>query len=173
MRTRSLRRSLLLGAALTLVAVPAADAFYVKGKQTPTSRNGLRYEMTGGIVGKWKITSLHVKQVHGSLVKAKGSEKFNGCVDVARDGSCSGDPAGKLFFRFRFWAQFDQNGEAEELGTCAHRIVGSSGGLTGTTGFLMMVDPPASNPFGIRTHYEGDISPPGFAQRGAAPPAAC
>jgi hypothetical protein len=164
-----IRRSLLLAVALTLIAVPAADALYVKGHQTAVG--GPKYEMTGGLVGKWKITKFHPQFQHGQLFKAKGQEKFNGCVDLARDGSCAGDPTGKLWFKFRYWAQLAGQGEDVALGACAHRIFASSGGLTGTTGFLMMVDTPVKG--GLKTHYEGDINVPGFARAGAGEAPSC
>jgi len=164
MQIRSARFSIVLSVALVLLVVPTAGAFYVAGQQKPVGQNGVKYTMTGGLKGKWKITSLHVKKTK-PVFKAKGRERFNGCVDVARDGSCSGDPAGKLEFRFRYWAAV-QDGDVVQLGSCAHRVVAASGGLTGTTGFLMMVDTPTAS--GLKTHYEGEINPPGFARSGGA-----
>ena len=164
MQIRSARLSVVLSIALVLVVVPTAEAFYVSGRQKPVGNTGEKFRMTGGLKGKWKITSFHVKKTK-PVFKAKGRERFTGCVDVARDGSCSGDPAGKLEFRFRYWASI-QDGEVIALGTCAHRIVAAGGGLTGTTGFLMMVDTPTAA--GLKTHYEGEINPPGFARSGGA-----
>ncbi len=166
MQLRSARFGFALSILLILVVVPTAGAFYVSGQQKPVGNNGEKFRMTGGLKGKWKVTAFHVKKTK-PVFKAKGRERFNGCVDVARDGSCSGDPAGKLEFRFRYWAAI-QDGEVIELGTCSHRIVAASGGLTGTTGFLMMVDTPTAAPPGLKTHYEGDITPPGFARSGTA-----
>jgi hypothetical protein len=168
---RPVRRALLLAAVVTLATVPAAQALYVKGHQLPVGNSGIKYELTGGMVGKWRITHFHIKHQRSRLVKIKGRERFTGCVDLARDQSCLGDPAGKLFFRFRYWVQVSEDGERQLLGTCAHRIIDSEGGLAGTTGFLLMVDTPARNTrFGIKTHYEGEIDPPGFARHGGAPP---
>ncbi|HEY8001246.1 MAG: hypothetical protein ACHQJ5_01230 [Vicinamibacteria bacterium] len=164
-----LRVAIGLAIAIMLVAVPAAQALYVKGHQVPAG--GLKYKMTGGLNGKWKITAFHVKHERAHLLKINGRERFNGCVDVARDGSCSGDPAGKLYFRFRYWVQLSDDGENQLLGTCAHRVVGGTDGLAGTTGFLMMVDTPTRS--GLKTHYEGEIEPPGFAHSGTAQPPRC
>ena len=84
-------------------------------------------------------------------------ERFNGCIDTDRDRSCYGEPSGKLFFKFRYWAQFDED-SAVQLGTCAHRIVDGTDDFAWASGFLMMVDTPiGSAPF-VKTHYEGDLN---------------
>jgi hypothetical protein len=172
MHTRSrLGVSLALAIGLALIAVPTAEALDVKGHQTQVGR-GAKYEMTGGLNGKWKVTHFLVRR-RGPLYKVTGRERFNGCVDVARDGSCNGDPTGKLEFRFRYWERFNDDGGID-LGTCAHRIVDSSDGLAGTTGFLMMVDLPTATAAGYKTIYEGFLDVPGFARRGhAATPPTC
>jgi hypothetical protein len=157
-----------LAAAVTLIAVPAVQAFYVKGQQVPTN-NEAKFKMTGGLNGKWKVTKFRVLH-EAPVFKAKGEERFNGCVDIARDGCGSGDPAGTLTFRFRYWARFTDEGLVE-LGTCAHRIVAATDGLTGTTGFLMMVDTPKGASF--KTHYEGDVNVPGITDSKATLPATC
>jgi len=165
MRLRSHLVALLvtLTAAVALIAAPAVQAFYVSGHQHPVNEPAGKFRMTGGLKGKWKITKFRIVQ-RAPVFKAKGEERFNGCIDLGRDGSCSSDPAGKLTFRFRYWARFSDDG-LPELGTCAHRIVDASGGLTGTTGFLMMVDTPTGSAPGFKTHYEGEISVPGVAER--------
>ncbi len=171
MRNRSQRVALLatLAAAVALIAVPAAHALYIKGQQIPANNSETKYKMTGGLNGNWKITKFRI--LHDAPVfKAKGEERFDGCVDVARDGCDSGDPAGTLTFRFRYWARFTDEGLIE-LGTCAHRIVDATDGLTGTTGFLMMVDTPRGA--GFKTHYEGDVSVPGLAGSHSNVPAPC
>jgi len=165
MRLRSQPVALLvtLTATAALVAVPAAQASYVSGQQHVVNEPAGKFRMTGGLEGKWKITKFRIVQ-RSPVFKAKGEERFKGCVDVGRDGSCSGDPSGRLTFKFRYWARFSEDG-VPELGTCAHRIVDASDGLTGTTGFLMMVDTPTGSAPGFKTHYEGEISVPGVAER--------
>ena len=95
-------------------------------------------------------------------------EKFNGCVDVNKDGSCNGDPSGVLKFKFRYWASVSEDDELQ-LGTCAHRIVKAKGGLKGASGFLMMVDTPISSRPGFKTHYEGVIELGDSRHRSATP----
>lgn len=92
------------------------------------------------------------------VFKAKGRERFNGCIDSDRDRSCNGEVTGRLFFKFRYWARFGDGDQQLELGTCAHRVTGGTDGFAGATGFLMMVDTPNGSPVGFKTHYEGEIN---------------
>ncbi len=163
--------AVVLSALVVLVAAAPAGAISVSGKQKVVNENAGKYKMKGDLLGKWKITAF--RQIHTSpTYKAKGKEKFNGCIDTDRDRSCAGEPSGKLFFKFRYWAVFDDD-DTVALGTCAHRIVGGDGAFTGATGFLQMVDTPIGSPPFFKTHYEGDIN---FGSgRAAAPemPASC
>ena len=140
---------------------------YVSGKQKVVNENAGKFKMTGDVKGKFKITKFHVKQT-SPVFKAKGVEKFNGCVDVNKDGSCNGDPSGVLKFKFRYWASVSEDDELQ-LGTCAHRIVKAKGGLKGASGFLMMVDTPISSRPGFKTHYEGVIELGDSLHRSATP----
>ena len=157
---------------LTALAIAApAGAIPVSGEQKAVNETAGRFKMKGDMLGKFKLTKF--VQLHTSpTYAAKGRERFNGCLDLDRDRSCAGDLSGKLFFKFKYWASFDDDGELQ-LGTCAHRIVGGTGSFTGATGFLMMVDRPQGGPPGFKTHYEGDINL-GFGRPSAAEmPSAC
>jgi hypothetical protein len=156
MRTvSSIAATLVLSALVALVAAAPASAISVSGKQKVVNENAGKYKMKGDLLGKWKITAF--RQIHTSpTYKAKGKEKFNGCIDRDRDRSCDGDPSGKLFFKFKYWAVFDDD-DTVALGTCAHRIVGGEGSFAGATGFLQMVDTPIGSPPSLKTHYEGVI----------------
>ena len=143
-----------LAAAMAIAVAAPAGAFGVKGHQKPVGPS--KYRMTGDLRGKWRVTAFHVLSTN-PVLRGKGKERFNGCLDLARDHSCSGDPSGKLFFTFRYWAIFDE-GDAPELGTCAHPVVGGTGSFAGATGFLMMVDTPIRRPPGIKTAYEGELN---------------
>ena len=162
---RRLTVALGLAAAITLIAVPAAGAVYVSGQQHLIEGGGAKTKMTGSLKGILKLTSFHVKH-EGRVTKLKGTERFDGCVDVARDGSCDGDPSGTLRIRFRYWFVLEDE-EHLLLGTCAHRVVESEGGLAGATGFFTMVDTSKpSAPSGVKTHYEGEIHLPGIGRTG-------
>jgi hypothetical protein len=168
MRTRKGRLALLLGLAAlaVLIVAPSAGAVYVSGKQVPTGFD--KYEMTGGLLGKWKITEFKTIKEGGRVFKAKGKEKFNGCLDADRDNSCDGDVTGQLYFKFTYWGSFGDDGFIN-LGTCAHRVYDGKEGFAGASGFLMMVDTPApGSDDGFKTHYEGDINPAGT--KTATPP---
>lgn len=101
------------------------------------------------------------------VFRGHGRETFNGCVDTDRDKSCADELSGKLFFRFRYWARFTSDDQIL-LGTCAHRVVGGTGGLSGASGFLMMVDTPARG--GVSTLYEGEIDTVSQRPTANAPP---
>lgn len=131
------------------------ESIPVAGKQTPVAGKEDTLEMSGGLVGTWKITSF--KQTATKPVfKARGTESFKGCLDRKLDGSCSGDPTGTLNFSFRYWGVFDSRDHVV-LGTCAHPVTGGSGDFAGAGGFLMMVDTPKRKAPFTETHWEGTI----------------
>jgi hypothetical protein len=155
-------------------AAPAAtvsgEQFAVAGKQTVVNEKAGTYEMSGGLLGDWKITSF-TELAQKPVFKGKGTESFKGCVDRGLDGSCAGDPSGTLRFKFRYWAKFGK-GDALELGTCAHPVTGGTGDFAGATGFLMMVDVPTKKAPGVETSYEGMITlsdSPGTARVNTVP----
>ena len=79
-------------------------------------------------------------------------------MDRDRDGSCRGEPSGKLKFSFDYWAQLADDGSLE-LGTCSHPVTGGKGDFAKAKGFLMFVDTPtAEPPFFQETEYEGIIN---------------
>ena len=148
--------------AVALIAVPTAGATYVKGHQKIVNERAGKFRMKGDLIGKFRVTAFHERRTK-PFYNARGKERFNGCLDINQDRSCAGDPSGKLFFKFRYWAKFDEDG-AIQLGTCAHRVVDGEGGFAGATGFLQMVDIPiGSAPF-VKTSYEGEIVLAGFGR---------
>lgn len=158
MRMRFGRAALTVGlaGAATLLVVAPASARFVSGQQTIVDKAAGTYAMTGSLKGDWAITSFEEVATE-PVYKAKGTERFNGCVDRDRDGSCRGEPKGKLDFKFRYWARFASDGSVQ-LGTCAHKITGGSGDFSHTAGFIQMVDTPTADPpYYFQTHYEGWI----------------
>jgi hypothetical protein len=160
MLNRTGRRSaapiLLAAAAVLALAVPASAAttYQVSGKQTVVDEAAGTYTMHGGLIGDWATTSF-TEIAKAPIYKAKGTELFVGCLDVRHDGSCKGDPAGKLRFSFRFWAQFDAQGGLV-WGSCWHPITGGTGAFAGATGVLTMVDTPTAQ--GVSTSYIGNVT---------------
>jgi len=138
-----------------LAAGPAAAATYpVSGEQTVVSEADGTYKMTGGLVGSWKTTSF--KEIATSpLFRAKGTERFKGCLDVGRDGSCAGDPSGGINFRFLYWGKFGP-GDSLIWGSCWHPVIGGTGDFAGADGVLTMVDTPSGS--GVSTSYTGNIT---------------
>jgi hypothetical protein len=180
MKRSSVRLALLtLALVLALLALTtnagaasvSGEEFAVAGKQTIVDEEAGTYKMSGGLLGDWKITAFK-ETASAPVFKGKGTELFEGCIDRKLDGSCAGDPTGKLKFSFRYWGKFGK-GDKLELGTCAHPITGGSGGFAGATGFLMMVDLPTKKAPFQTTEYEGVVTLPGTAMSarvGSAPP---
>jgi hypothetical protein len=171
MKRVSICLSLAVAFVLSLVVAVPAEAQFVSGQQTIVNANAGKFKMKGGLIGNWAITSFKQLSVK-PVFKIKGTEKFDGCMDVNRDRSCQGDPTGTLTFKFVFWGHF-QGGDpskAEQLGTCAHPVTGGTGGFATASGFLMMVDTPIGKPPFIKTHYEGVINLTPTARPRAATP---
>lgn len=149
-------------AALALAAsASAATTYQVSGKQTVVDEAAGTYKMQGGLIGDWANTSF-TEIAKTPIYKGKGTELFVGCLDVKRDGSCKGDPAGKLRFSFRLWAQFDPQGGLV-WGSCWHPITGGTGAFAGATGVLTMVDTPTAQ--GVSTSYIGNVTLNGSKSR--------
>jgi len=164
----------LLTVAALLVWAGPASATYVSGKQTLVGgKKGLgNYKMAGGLIGSWALTSFKVVK-QKPVVKGKGTETFNGCMDLGHDGSCTGDPSGTMDFTFKYWAKLGPDDKVQ-LGTCAHPVVSGTGGFAGATGFLMFVDTPIKKKPFIKTHYEGVINVAGvLSARPGSPPRRC
>src|SRR5262245_46833997 len=88
------------GAALAFAGqAGAATTHVVSGSQTVVDENAGTYKMSGSLVGDWTQTSFTTLAT-SPLFRGKGTEVFSGCLDRARDGSCNGDPAGTLSFKF-------------------------------------------------------------------------
>lgn len=142
-------------ALLVVLAAPASAATYpVSGHQVVVNEGEGKYKMTGGLLGSWSITSF--KEISaGAIFKAKGTEKFSGCLDLGRDGKCSGDPNGSLNFRFLYWGKFGPN-DSLIWGSCWHPVTKGSGDFAGAQGVLTMVDTPTAN--GVMTKYVGNLT---------------
>jgi hypothetical protein len=139
------------------VAVPALAATYqVSGQQIVDNAAGTKFHMTGGLVGQWRITSF--KQLATKpLIRARGAERFVGCIDVARDGSCTGDPSGSLKLSFRYWAKPGSKANTVAWGSCWHPIGSGTGAFKGATGVLTMVDTPLADGT-LQTDYVGNVT---------------
>ena len=78
-----------LSAAVALVVAAPAGAGSVSGEQTIVDQAAGTYEMSGDLVGDWAITSF-TELATTPVYRAEGTEKFKGCLDRDRDGSCRG-----------------------------------------------------------------------------------
>lgn len=159
MLTRGLLTALTLAAvaASGVTAVPALaarTAFPVSGRQTVVDADKGTYRMRGGLLGAWQQTSF-TEVATTPLYEAKGTESFQGCVDRGRDGSCAGDPSGRLDFSFLYWGSFGAD-DSLNWGACYHPITGGTGAFRGATGVLVFADTPVGA--GVLTRYTGSVT---------------
>jgi hypothetical protein len=126
----------------------------VSGEQRVVDGAAGTYEIHGGVIGDWAITSFTAIAT-SPIYRAKGTEVFSGCLDVKRDGKCKGDPSGMLSFRFRYWALLDEGGDLV-WGTCTHPVTGGTGAFAGARGVIAMVDTPTAR--GVSMSYVGNVS---------------
>jgi hypothetical protein len=139
------------------VAVPAfATTYKVSGQQIADNPDGSQAHVTGGLLGSWRLTSF--KQTGKKpLIRAKGTERFVGCIDVALDGNCTGDPSGTLKLTFRYWAKPGSAPGTVAWGSCWHPITKGTGDFAGATGVLTMVDTPMPDG-SLQTDYIGNVT---------------
>ena len=138
-------------------AVPAfAVTYQVSGQQIFDSPDGSKAHVTGGLLGQWLGTSF--KQLAAKpLIRARGTERFVGCIDVARDGNCTGDPFGSLRLSFLYWAKPGSQPNTVAWGSCYHPVLSGTGAFKGATGVLTMVDTPLADGT-FRTDYIGNVT---------------
>src|SRR4051794_19374654 len=157
------------GAALA-VASPAhgAGSIPISGTQTVVDENAGTFKMHGSLVGDWAVTSFHVLDT-SPVLHAKGTERFSGCLDRGRDGSCKGDPSGTLRFTIDYSALFDPPGSQNLVwGACLHPVIGGTGALSPPRGVVVIADPPT--PDGASTPYIGHPTLTGGPASGDRPP---
>jgi hypothetical protein len=138
------------------VAAPAlAVTYQLSGQQIADNAAGTKFHMTGGLVGPWTGT---FKQLASKpLIRGRGTERFVGCVDVARDGNCSGDPFGSLRLTFLYWAKPGSTPNTVTWGSCYHPVISGTGAFKGATGVFTMVDTPQADGT-LRTDYVGNLT---------------
>jgi hypothetical protein len=156
------RAKLLTAVAVAVVAavsaaVPAhAVTYQVSGQQIADSPDGSKSHMTGGLVGQWRGTSFK-PLASKPIIRSRGTERFVGCIDVARDGSCTGDPFGSLRLSFLYWAKPGSKPNTVAWGSCYHPVGSGTGAFKGATGVLTMVDTPLADGT-VQTDYIGNLT---------------
>jgi hypothetical protein len=153
------RRALVAGVVTVMLATAGAahaKTYRVSGQQVVDDPAAGTAHMTGGLVGQWAATSAK-ETAKTPLIRAKGGERFTGCIDRARDGSCDGDPTGTLRFTFQFWGQPGDAADQVVWGACYHPIVSGTGDLKGARGVLVMADTPTTAGQ-TRTDYLGNVT---------------
>jgi hypothetical protein len=153
--------TLLAGAMASVALTGTADAatYRVAGEQVPIKVDASgagEYEMRGGLRGMWRVNEL-VPVSTSPYYEAHGTERFKGCIDRRRDGSCKGDPSGTLSFTIRYWALFEpEDPSALIWGACWHPVVAGTGDFKGAQGVMTMVDSPTEQ--GVKTAYIGTLT---------------
>jgi hypothetical protein len=146
------------------VAVPALGATYqLSGEVTPANADGSQLHVSGGLLGTWRTTSNKTLATK-PLIHARGTERFVGCIDVARDGNCNGDPTGTLRLKYDYWAKAKK--KSFSWGACVHPVQGGTGAFKNATGVVTMVDTPQADG-SVRTDYIGNITVPTGAANAA------
>jgi hypothetical protein len=155
-RTHALAAIAAAAVALVLAVPAGAATVELSGKQTVVDENAGTYKMTGSLIGDWATTSFK-PLAETPLFQAKGTERFAGCLDRGRDGSCTGDPAGTLRFTFRYTALFGSGDPAPLVwAACLHPVAGGTGAFAGAKGVLVFADTPTSS--GVSTSYIGNLT---------------
>lgn len=150
---------------MLLVARPAAaGTSQVSGNQTPVPPGHAciagnpsslaTYTMDGSLIGCWYTDDIIFREQPSGTTQATGHEHFVGCLDLGRDGSCTGDPSGTLSFSFQFSGKFDPVTLAEIRGRCQHPVVSGTDGFADARGVITFKDDVAT---GIAA-YRGNIS---------------
>jgi hypothetical protein len=154
-------------AAAVAVAAPAGAATVpLSGTQTVVDENAGTFRMHGSLVGDWAITEFNVLDT-SPLLHAKGAERFSGCLDRGRDGSCKGDPSGTLRFTIDYSALFDPPGSQTLVwGACLHPVTAGTGAFAGARGVIVMADTPTAA--GVSTSYIGNLTLAGDKGRSRA-----
>ena len=155
-RTRVVSAIAAAAAALTVAAPAGAVTVPISGTQTVVDENAGTYKMHGSLVGDWAITTFDVLDT-APVLHAKGTERFVGCLDRGRDGSCNRDPSGTLRFTIDYWALLDPPGSQNLVwGACLHPVTGGIGAFAGARGVIVMADTPTAS--GVSTSYIGNLT---------------
>jgi hypothetical protein len=144
------------GSATGTSATARTTVVHVSGRQVPVHPNKGEYKMRGDLVGKWLVIPGETLHKSPTLFIQSGHERFNGCLDKDRNGTCEvGEPSGVMRFAYLYWASFDSDGNLLR-GQCVHPVTGGDGSFTGARGVLRMVDRPVGGGE-VRTTYRGRV----------------
>jgi hypothetical protein len=145
--------------ALALAGPAGATSYRLSGRQIAVDEDNGIFKMTGSLVGDWNVTAFNITAT-SPLVEANGTEVFNGCLDVRRNGCDRRDPKGTLNFTFTYQALFASPDPSSLVwGSCRHPIISGTGDFAAAKGVIAMVDTPT--PQGPRTDYIGNLTVPG------------
>jgi hypothetical protein len=127
------------------------------------------YVVRGDLVGTW-LYNAQPEPLHEAhtLYAHAGTEIFNGCIDVDRNGRCGrADYRGQMHTAFLYWASLHSQGHLLK-GHGVHPITGGEGAFAGSRGLLHMIDTLVSS--GVKTTYSGEILLNAVPSEGPASP---
>ena len=79
-------------------------AVHVSGRFIPIDDQGT-YRVTGSLKGTWYTLTADTYYQSKAMIIQEGIERFEGCIDVNRDGRC--DRKGAFGTDYIYWATFD------------------------------------------------------------------
>jgi hypothetical protein len=127
----------------TAAAETTPQSISLSGKQITIDEKTGKYEMQGSLVGKWNVTAFTPQYMSPSQIVAVGKERFVGCLDANRNGTCdAGEAGGTLRMSFTFWGTFDPTKKTPTMlrGDCVHPILGGTGAFAKAKGVVFMKD---------------------------------
>ena len=136
---------------LVAVQANAAGAVQVSGDQVPDGICGPylegTYTMYGSLKGCWYTTIDLVRERPSGTAQVRGTELFDGCLDLGGDGCTSGDPAGTISFSFQFSGKFETVFPYTEIrGRCQRQITSGTDGFAAASGVITFKDDVTTEP---------------------------
>lgn len=128
-------------------------AVHVSGQFIPIDDQGT-YKVTGTLKGTWYTLTADTYHQSKAMIIQEGIERFEGCIDVNRDGRC--DRKGAFGTEYIYWATFDPGTARLIKGECIHPITAGIKGFSGARGFLNVTDKPVGAD-GVVSTYVGEL----------------
>jgi hypothetical protein len=128
-------------------------AVHVSGRFIPIDDKGT-YRVTGTLKGTWYTLTADTYYQSKSMIIQEGLERFEGCIDVDRDGRCDRD--GAFGTDYIYWATFNPRTDRLIKGECIHPVIAGLDGFSGTRGFLNVTDRPVGAN-GVVSAYQGEL----------------
>ena len=127
----------------------------MRGHFIPVDDKGT-YRITGDLKGYWYTLTADRYYKSDAMIIEKGLERFEGCLDLNRNGHCDRNRKGKFRADYIYWATFNPRTERLIKGECIHPITGGEGVFAGLRGLVNVNDKPVGKN-GVVSTYEGEL----------------